>query len=130
VPDFASAEFTRLIGVHQPRKREIIEKECAGLIELFDSSHGLDAVGGNEAIKAELLQLVGAMGTGKTFVAKAFVKTSGVSAVTLKNFRSKRVGSTESNLEKVRDDTSAKLVGHSNADLEAVTLLALNLSRE
>jgi SpoVK/Ycf46/Vps4 family AAA+-type ATPase len=41
------------------------------------------------------------MGTGKTFIAKAFVKASGLSAVTLKNFRSKWVGSTEANLEKV-----------------------------
>jgi SpoVK/Ycf46/Vps4 family AAA+-type ATPase len=47
------------------------------------------------------LLFVGPMGTGKTFVAKAFVKASGLSAVTLKNFRSKWVGSTEANLEKV-----------------------------
>lgn len=101
------------------RKREIIEKECAGLIEFVDARHGMEAVGGNEAIKAELARVadalragdrnrvpmgmlfVGPMGTGKTFVAKAFVKTSGLSAVTLKNFRSKWVGSTEGNLEKV-----------------------------
>jgi transitional endoplasmic reticulum ATPase len=44
---------------------------------------------------------VGPMGTGKTFIAKCFVKESGLSAVTLKNFRSKWVGSTEGNLEKV-----------------------------
>ena len=111
--------YAEVLELVHRRKREIIEKECAGLIEFFDSSHGLDAVGGNEAIKAELMQVadavksgertrcpmgmlfVGAMGTGKTFVAKAFVKTSGLSAVTLKNFRSKWVGSTESNLEKV-----------------------------
>lgn len=111
--------YAEVLELVHKRKREIIEKECAGLIEFFDSSHGLDAVGGNEAIKAELMQVaeavksgerarcpmgmlfVGAMGTGKTFVAKAFVKTSGLSAVTLKNFRSKWVGSTESNLEKV-----------------------------
>jgi transitional endoplasmic reticulum ATPase len=112
----AYAEVIEL--VHQ-RKREIIEKECAGLIEFVDARHGLEAVGGNEAIKAELQQIatairsgdknrvpmgllfVGPMGTGKTFVAKAFVKSSGLSAVTLKNFRSKWVGSTEGNLEKV-----------------------------
>ncbi len=47
------------------------------------------------------LLFVGPMGTGKTFVAKCFVKDSGLSAVTLKNFRSKWVGSTEANLEKV-----------------------------
>ena len=101
------------------RKREIIEKECEGLIEFVDARHDLTAVGGNAGIKQELMQIaasvrsgerarvpmgllfVGAMGCGKTFVAKAFVKASGLSAVTLKNFRSKWVGSTESNLEKV-----------------------------
>jgi SpoVK/Ycf46/Vps4 family AAA+-type ATPase len=41
------------------------------------------------------------MGCGKTFVANAFVKESGLTAVKLKNFRSKWVGSTEANLEKV-----------------------------
>ena len=112
----AYAEVIEL--VHQ-RKREIIAKECAGLIEFVDSRLGLDAVGGNAPIKDELMQIahairtgdrnrvpmgllfVGPMGTGKTFVAKCFVKDSGLSAVTLKNFRSKWVGSTEANLEKV-----------------------------
>lgn len=111
--------YAEVLELVHRRKREIIEKECAGLIEFFDASHGLEAVGGNDAIKKELMQVadairsgeatrcpmgmlfVGAMGTGKTFVAKAFVKSSGLSAVTLKNFRSKWVGSTESNLEKV-----------------------------
>ena len=110
------AEVIELI--HQ-RKREIIAKECDGLIEFVEAKHGLEAVGGNAGIKQELqrvatalktgdrrlapmgLLFVGAMGTGKTFVAKAFVKTSGLSAVMLKNFRSKWVGSTEANLEKV-----------------------------
>jgi SpoVK/Ycf46/Vps4 family AAA+-type ATPase len=41
------------------------------------------------------------MGTGKTFVAEAFVKESGLTGVVLKNFRSKWVGSTESNLERI-----------------------------
>lgn len=112
-------EYAEVLKVLHRRKREIIERECAGLIEFVDASHDLSAVGGNEAIKAELMQIaaavksgetnrvpmgmlfVGPMGCGKTFVAKAFVKSSGLSAVTLKNFRSKWVGSTESNLEKV-----------------------------
>lgn len=112
-------EYAEVLKVLHRRKREIIERECAGLIEFVDASHDLSAVGGNDAIKAELMQIadavkagettrvpmgmlfVGPMGCGKTFVAKAFVKSSGLSAVTLKNFRSKWVGSTESNLEKV-----------------------------
>ena len=101
------------------RKRELIEKECAGLIEFIETRHGLEAVGGNEHIKTELMEIarpikagdrarapmgllaVGAMGAGKTFVIKAFLKEAGLSGVALKNFRSKWVGSTESNLERV-----------------------------
>lgn len=115
----AGDPFAEVIELVHRRKREIIEKECSGLIEFIDARHGLEAVGGNEGIKQELMQIaaaiksgdrhrvpmgllfVGPMGTGKTFIAKAFVKASGLSAVTLKNFRSKWVGSTEANLEKV-----------------------------
>jgi transitional endoplasmic reticulum ATPase len=111
--------YAAILELAHRRKREIIEKECAGLIEFIDSSHDLSAVGGNEGIKAELDQVaravragdrsstpmgllfVGPMGCGKTFVAKAFVKSTGLTAVALKNFRSKWVGATEGNLEKV-----------------------------
>ena len=129
------AEITRLIEPGKPlpdgdankevlnvihaRKREMIEKECAGLIEFVEPKLGLSSVGGHENIKAELLAIagnlksgettltpmgllaVGPMGSGKTFVIKAFLKEAGLSAVALKNFRSKWVGSTEANLERV-----------------------------
>ncbi len=103
----------------QARKRELIEKECAGLIEFVEPKHGLSAVGGAGHITAELTEIarslrqgdskltpmgllaVGPMGAGKTFVIKAFLKEAGLSAVALKNFRSKWVGSTEKNLERV-----------------------------
>ncbi|WP_374565180.1 ATP-binding protein [Ideonella sp.] len=103
----------------QARKRELIEKECAGLIEFVEPKHGLSAVGGCQHITGELLEIarslregdskltpmgllaVGPMGAGKTFVIKAFLKEAGLSAVALKNFRSKWVGSTEKNLERV-----------------------------
>jgi transitional endoplasmic reticulum ATPase len=103
----------------QARKRELIEKECAGLIEFVEPRHGLSAVGGAGHITAELAEIarslrqgdskltpmgllaVGPMGAGKTFVIKAFLKEAGLSAVALKNFRSKWVGSTEKNLERV-----------------------------
>lgn len=111
--------YAEVLEIVRRRKRELIEKECSGLIEFIEPKHGLDAVGGNEQIKAELMDIaksiklgdrkrspmgllaVGPMGAGKTFVIKAFLKEAGLSAVALKNFRSKWVGSTEANLEKV-----------------------------
>ncbi len=115
----ATDEVALLLPAIQARKQAILERECAGLIEFVTSKHDLSAVGGNEDIKATLsaiaqslregdkarapmgLLFVGAMGCGKTFIAKAFVKSSGIPAIVLKNFRSKWVGSTEANLEKV-----------------------------
>ena len=103
----------------QARKRELIEKECAGLIEFVEPKMGLSSVGGVDHITGELMGIaralragdtkltpmgllaVGPMGAGKTFVLKAFLKEAGLSAVALKNFRSKWVGSTERNLERV-----------------------------
>jgi SpoVK/Ycf46/Vps4 family AAA+-type ATPase len=41
------------------------------------------------------------MGTGKTFVAEAFAKECGLTTIKLKNFRSKWVGATEGNLERI-----------------------------
>jgi SpoVK/Ycf46/Vps4 family AAA+-type ATPase len=41
------------------------------------------------------------MGAGKTFVAEAFAKESGLTTIKLKNFRSKWVGATEGNLERI-----------------------------
>jgi SpoVK/Ycf46/Vps4 family AAA+-type ATPase len=115
----SSDPYEEMEQVVRKRKRELIEKECAGLIEFIEPRHGLEAVGGNDYIKTELMEIarairagdrarapmgllaVGAMGAGKTFVIKAFLKEAGLSAVALKNFRSKWVGSTEANLERV-----------------------------
>ena len=115
----ASDPNAEVLKVIHARKREMIEKECAGLIEFIEPKHGLSAVGGHDNIKHELLAIaknlkdgnttltpmgllaVGPMGSGKTFVIKAFLKEAGLSAVALKNFRSKWVGSTEANLERV-----------------------------
>ncbi|MFT3698741.1 MAG: ATP-binding protein [Kofleriaceae bacterium] len=109
-------EVLRLIG---KRKREVIERECFGLIEFVEPAHDFSVVGGIDEVKKELgsiarniregrtarvpmgLLFTGPMGTGKTFVAEAFVKESGLTGIKLKNFRSKWVGSTESNLERI-----------------------------
>jgi SpoVK/Ycf46/Vps4 family AAA+-type ATPase len=47
------------------------------------------------------LLFTGPMGTGKTFVCEAFARESGLTTIKLKNFRSKWVGATEGNLEKI-----------------------------
>jgi AAA+ superfamily predicted ATPase len=109
-------DVLRLIG---KRKREIIERECFGLIEFVEPQHDFSVVGGIDEVKKELsaiakniregnrarvpmgLLFTGPMGTGKTFVAEAFAKESGLTTIKLKNFRSKWVGSTESNLERI-----------------------------
>jgi SpoVK/Ycf46/Vps4 family AAA+-type ATPase len=112
----AQAEVLRLIAA---RKREIIERECYGLIEFVEPRHGFEVVGGLSEVKHDLLLIArniqegkrnrvpmgllftGPMGTGKTFVAEAFAKESGLTAIKLKNFRSKWVGATEANLERI-----------------------------
>jgi len=112
----ARAEIDRLVAA---RKREIIERECFGLIEFVTPQHGFDVVGGMDEVKKDLLLVAkniregrrnrvpmgilftGPMGTGKTFVAEAFAKECGLTTIKLKNFRSKWVGATEGNLERI-----------------------------
>jgi SpoVK/Ycf46/Vps4 family AAA+-type ATPase len=114
--DDARAEIDKLVAA---RKREIIERECFGLIEFITPNHGFDVVGGMEEVKKDLLLVAenirggrrnrvpmgilftGPMGTGKTFVAEAFAKECGLTTIKLKNFRSKWVGATEGNLERI-----------------------------
>lgn len=112
----ARKEADRLIA---RRKREILERECFGLVELMEPAHGFEVVGGMDEVKRDLLLIAesiregrasrvpmgilftGPMGTGKTFVAEAFARECGLTTIKLKNFRSKWVGATEGNLEKI-----------------------------
>jgi ATP-dependent 26S proteasome regulatory subunit len=114
-----AAQQEEVLRLIQRRKREIIERECFGLIEFVEPGHDFSVVGGIEEVKKELgsiarniregrksrvpmgLLFTGPMGTGKTFVAEAFAKESGLTTIKLKNFRSKWVGATESNLERI-----------------------------
>lgn len=114
--DRARQETDRLIA---RRKREILERECFGLVEFVEPEHGFEVVGGMDEVKKDLLVIAeniregrtsrvpmgilftGPMGTGKTFVAEAFAKECGLTTIKLKNFRSKWVGATEGNLEKI-----------------------------
>ncbi len=112
----ARQEADRLIA---KRKREIIERECFGLVEFVTPEFGFEVVGGMDEVKKDLLIIAdnikkgnrsrvpmgilftGPMGTGKTFVAEAFARECGLTTIKMKNFRSKWVGATEGNLEKI-----------------------------
>ena len=114
-----SGRFSLSLDELLERKKQILEQECQGLIEIVQPHHDFSDVGGMTHLKSTLMRIaehvlagrrkqvpmgilcVGPMGTGKTFLAEAFAKESGLSAVKLKNFRDRWVGSTESNLEKV-----------------------------
>ena len=48
-----------------------------------------------------VIAVFGPTASGKTFVAECFVKETGLTAIKLKNFRSKWVGATEGNLERI-----------------------------
>ena len=116
VNDRIRADADRLIA---KRKREILERECFGLVEFVEPAHGFEVVGGMDEVKSDLrviaesiregnisrvpmgVLFTGPMGTGKTFVAEAFARECGLTTIKLKNFRSKWVGATEGNLEKI-----------------------------
>jgi hypothetical protein len=100
-------------------KKELIERECQGLLEFLESPFTLDQVAGHEAVKTwlredtELLRrglinalpmgylITGRIGTGKTFIVQCWAGELGVPCVVFKNFRDRWVGATESNLEKI-----------------------------
>ncbi len=100
-------------------KRDLIEKECFGLLEFIETTKTLDMVSGHEEAKAwlredaELLRrgetsalpmgylFAGRIGTGKTFLTTCWAGEIGIPCVVLKNFRDKWQGSTEGNLEKI-----------------------------
>jgi SpoVK/Ycf46/Vps4 family AAA+-type ATPase len=100
-------------------KKELIERRCRGLIEFIEPKYTLDMLVGHEGAKqrlrddAALLKrgsldalpmgylVCGAVGTGKTFMAQCMAGEIGIPCVVLRNFRSKYVGETEGNLERV-----------------------------
>lgn len=100
-------------------KKDLIERQCHGLLEFYEPRHGLDMVVGHEAAKQRLRDdaalithgrldhapmgylICGPVGTGKTFLAECYAGSIGIPCVKLRNFRSKYVGETEGNLEHV-----------------------------
>lgn len=108
----SSAQFRTL-------KKTAIERQCGGFLEFVEPKHTLDLVVGHEAGVRRLRQdaklisdgnsdaapmgylICGPVGTGKTFLAECYAGSIGIPCVKLKNFRSKYVGETEGNLQRV-----------------------------
>jgi SpoVK/Ycf46/Vps4 family AAA+-type ATPase len=100
-------------------KKEMIERETAGLLEFLESPFNLDMVAGSDAVKQWLREdtrllregklhalpmgylIAGRIGTGKTFIVNCWAGELGIPCVVFKNFRDRWVGATESNLEKI-----------------------------
>ena len=105
--------------VFRTLKKRLLERQCRGLLEFIEPKWTLDTVVGHDAAKARLREdaallkrgaldslpmgylLCGPVGTGKSFLAQCVSGEIGVPCVMLKNFRSKYVGETEGNLERV-----------------------------
>jgi AAA+ superfamily predicted ATPase len=106
-------------GAFRALKKRLLERQCQGLLEFIEPRWTLDTVVGHEAAKARLREdaallkrgaldslpmgylLCGPVGTGKSVLAQCVSGEIGVPCVILKNFRSKYVGETEGNLERV-----------------------------
>jgi SpoVK/Ycf46/Vps4 family AAA+-type ATPase len=106
-------------GLLSRKKKELIEKSCFGLLEFLEPDRTLDDVQGQEGAKKRLREDIslikkgawdalpmgylfcGPVGTGKTYLATCAIGELGVPCVQLLNFRSKWVGATEGNLEKI-----------------------------
>lgn len=100
-------------------KKELVERDAAGLVEFIEPRRSFADYHGQEALKAWLRQDValwraadlralpmgylvcGPVGTGKTFLVECLAGEAGVPVVKLKNFRDRWVGSSEGNLEKI-----------------------------
>lgn len=107
-----AADFARV-------KKELVERDSAGLVEFIESRRTLADYHGQDALKRWLQQdialwqsgdlkalpmgylLCGPVGTGKTFLVECLAGAAGVPVVKLKNFRDRWVGSSEGNLEKI-----------------------------
>ena len=100
-------------------KKGLIERQARGLVEFVEPSWTLDDFVGNDGVKRRLTDdaailakgrldaapmgylICGSVGTGKSFLAECFAGSVGIPCVKLRNFRSKYVGETEGNLERL-----------------------------
>lgn len=110
-----SVSDSRLLEI----KKSLMEAQCPGLIEFVKPNYSLNMVAGHTAAKERLIQdarllkegnldavpmgylLCGPVGVGKTFLALCYAGEVGIPCLTIRNFRSKYVGETESNIERI-----------------------------
>jgi hypothetical protein len=103
----------------QRTKKELIEKQCFGLVDFVEPRFDLGMVVAPPAVKNRLLAdaaliregrhaalpmgylVCGVLGTGKTFTATCFAGSIGIPALVFRNLREKWVGSSEGNMQKV-----------------------------
>ena len=107
------------INAFRKLKKGLIERQCHDLVTFLEPGHTLDMVVGHDAAKDRLrldarwivegrldaapmgYLICGPVGTGKTFISECYAGSIGIPCLVLKNFRSKYVGETEGNSEKV-----------------------------
>ncbi len=107
------------VNAFRKLKKGLIERQCHDLVTFLEPGHTLDMVVGHDAAKDRLrldarwiiegrldaapmgYLICGPVGTGKTFISECYAGSIGIPCLVLKNFRSKYVGETEGNLEKV-----------------------------
>ncbi len=100
-------------------KKSLMEAQCPGLLEFVKPDYTLNMVAGHSAAKERLIAdarllkegqldavpmgylLCGPVGVGKTFLALCYAGEVGIPCLTIRNFRSKYVGETESNIERI-----------------------------
>ena len=115
VQDGVNFDWTEL----REAKKDLIEKQCFGLVDFVAPRFDLDMLVAPPAVKQRLQQdagliraarhqalpmgylVCGVLGTGKTFAATCFAGSIGIPAIVFRNLREKWVGSSEGNMQKV-----------------------------